>query len=63
MLRDPKVISYKNILQEQYVMCPIDKSANNIVFICKKYYVQLLLKIMFIKYYIKHLSTSKWYFS
>ena len=26
VLRDPKVISYLNILQEQYVMCPIDKA-------------------------------------
>ena len=25
-------------------MCPIDEAANNIVFICKKYYVQVLLK-------------------
>ena len=44
VLRDPKVISYLNILQEQYAMGPIDKAANNIAFICKKYYVQVLLK-------------------
>ena len=44
MLKDPKVISYLNILQEQYVMRPIDKAATNIAFICKKYYVQVLLK-------------------
>ena len=25
-------------------MCPIDKAANNIAFICKKYYVQVLIK-------------------
>ena len=25
-------------------MCPIDKAATNIAFICKKYYVQVLLK-------------------
>ena len=25
-------------------MCPIDKAANNVAFICKKYYVQVLLK-------------------
>ena len=43
VLRDPEVISYLNILQEQYVMCPVDKAANNIAFACKKYYVQLLL--------------------
>ena len=44
MLKVPKVISYLNTLQEQYVMCPIDKAANNIAFICRKYYVQVLLK-------------------
>ena len=44
VLRDPVVISYLNILQEKYVMCPIDKAANNIAFICEKYYVQVLLK-------------------
>ena len=25
-------------------MCPIDKAANNIAFICTEYYVQVLLK-------------------
>ena len=44
VLRDPEVVSYLNILQEQYVMWPIDKAANNIAIICKKYYVQVLLK-------------------
>ena len=44
VLRNPEVVSYLNILQEQYVMCPIDKAANNMAFICKKYYVQVLLK-------------------
>ena len=44
VLRDPEEIFYLNILQEQYIMCPIDKAANNIAFICKKYYVQVLLK-------------------
>ena len=31
---------YKNVMS----MCSIDKAANNIAFICKKYYVQVLLK-------------------
>ena len=44
VLRNGEVISYSNILQEQYVMCTINKAANNIAFICRKYYVQLLLK-------------------
>ena len=44
VIRDPEVIFYLNILQEQYVMCPVDKAANNIAFICEKYYVQEFLK-------------------
>ena len=44
VLRDPEVVSYLNILQEQYVMSPIDNAANNIAFICKKYHVQVLIK-------------------
>ena len=44
VLRDPEVISYLNILQDQYVVCPIDKAENNIAFRRKKYYVQVLLK-------------------
>ena len=60
MLRDPEVISYLNIFQEQYVMCPIDKAANSIAFICKKYLVQVLLKELgLLNTTSKHLSTSK----
>ena len=36
------MISYLNILQKQYVKCPIGKAANTIVLICKKYYVEVL---------------------
>ena len=44
MLRDGEVVSYLHILQEQYATCPIDKAANSIGFIRKKYYIQVLLK-------------------
>ena len=44
VLRDPEVVFYLNILQEQYVTCPINKAANSIAFVCKKYYVQVLKK-------------------
>ena len=42
VLNVSKVISYLNFLQKQYVMYSVDKAANNIAFICKKYYVQVL---------------------
>ena len=35
IIKDAKLISCLNIFQEQYVMCPIDKAANNIPFISK----------------------------
>ena len=35
VLKDPKVTSYLKNLQEQYLICPIDKAANKIEFICK----------------------------
>ena len=44
VLKGPKVISYLDLSREQNVMCPIDKAENNIAFICKKCYVQVLLK-------------------
>ena len=44
VLKDPNVVNYLNELQNRYVMCPIDKAANNTAFICKKYYVDVILK-------------------
>ena len=44
MLLGPQMISYLKVLQEEYVMCPMDEAANNIAIICKKYYVQILPK-------------------
>ena len=31
-------------LQSKYVMVPIDKAANNVAFVCKRFYAQVLLK-------------------
>ena len=36
VLKNPDMISYLNVLQEQHDMCPIDKAVNNIGFICKR---------------------------
>ena len=38
------VIEYLNELHEKYVLVPIDKTTNNIVIICKKYCVTVILK-------------------
>ena len=39
MLKQDAVIEYLNELHKKYVLVPIDKAANNIAVICKKYYV------------------------
>ena len=44
VLKDPNVTTYLKELQSKYVMSPIDKAANNTAFICKKYYVDVILK-------------------
>ena len=31
-------------LQSRYVICPVDKAAGNIAFICKRFYIQALFK-------------------
>ena len=44
VLKQDAVIEYLNQLHEKYVFVPIDKAANNIVIICEKYYVTVILK-------------------
>ena len=43
-LRDANVIRYLTDLHNKYVIVPIDKAANNIAIICKRFYVTRLLK-------------------
>ena len=40
---DPSVANCLSKLHEQYVIVPADKASNNIVFVCKTYYIQCLL--------------------
>ena len=44
VLKQKAVIEYLHELHELYVLVPIDKAANNIVIICKKCYVTVILK-------------------
>ena len=44
MLKPDAVIEYLNELHEKYVLVPIDRAANNIAIICKKYYINVILK-------------------
>ena len=45
-LNDPSVISNLEELHNKFVICPIDKAVNNVAFICKRFYVTVLLTEM-----------------
>ena len=44
ILKDENVVEYLKDLHSKYVIVPIDKAANNISIICKRFYVMRLLK-------------------
>ena len=44
ILKDENALIYLKELQRKYVIVPIDKAANNISLICKRFYVMRLLK-------------------
>ena len=41
---DHEVIKTLNSLHDKYVVVPADKAANNVIFVCKSYYYQCLVK-------------------
>ena len=44
ILKRPDVITCLENLHKNYVIVPIDKAANNVSIICKRYYVEVILK-------------------
>ena len=44
IFKDNAVTECLSELQSKYVMVPIDKAANNVAFVCKRYYALVLLK-------------------
>ena len=43
-LNRPEVVEYLNKLHSEFVLVPIDKAANNVSIICKRFYVEVILK-------------------
>ena len=43
-MKRPDVVEYLKQLHKTYVFVPIDKAGNNIAIICKRYYVEVILK-------------------
>ena len=44
ILDDPQVIQCLDTLHEHFVLCPLDKAANNVGIVCKQLYAQLIIK-------------------
>ena len=44
ILKQTEVINYLNEIHHKYVLVPIDKAANNIAIICKRFYVEVILQ-------------------
>ena len=43
ILEDPHIKTYLAELQSKYVLVPGDKAGNNIIFVCKYYYIRTLM--------------------
>ena len=41
-LSKPNIKNYLASLHEKYVLVPVDKAANNVAVVCKKFYLQVL---------------------
>ena len=44
VLKNGVHLDYLNKLHENYVLVPADKAANNVIVVCKKYYLDVMLK-------------------
>ena len=43
ILRDQRHLKYLDDFQEQYVLVPADKASNNVIVVCKKYYLEVVV--------------------
>ena len=44
VLKQPEVVEYLNSFHKKFVMTPIDKASSNVSVICKRYYVEVILR-------------------
>ena len=50
VLQIKKHINYLHDFQRQFVLVPADKAANNVILVCKKYYLDVVLYELSIYY-------------
>jgi len=44
IFKDPNVAKHLSRLHDKYIVVPVDKAPNNIVFVCKSHYIDCLIK-------------------
>ena len=44
VLKSRKHLNYSRELQSKYVLVPADKAANNVIVVCKKYYLEVVIR-------------------
>ena len=44
VLKSEKHLQYLHELQSKHVLVPADKAANNVIVVCKKYYLEVVMK-------------------
>jgi len=44
IFKDPNVVKHLSHLYDKYVVVPAEKGPNNIIFVCKLYYIDCLIK-------------------
>jgi len=44
IFKDPNVAKHLSHIHDKYVVVPVDKAPNNIVFVCKSHYIDCLIK-------------------
>ena len=59
VLKDPDCLKELKKLKEQFVLVPIDKAANKIGFICKKYFLEVLLQETKSNTYVPHQDSAE----
>ena len=59
ILKDNKHRKYVNDFLEQYVLVPADKATNNIIVVCRKYYLEIILSELSIVNPRTYISVNK----
>ena len=44
VLKDPEVVEYLKLLHNRFVIVPVDKASKNFAFICKAFYIKVLMQ-------------------